>query len=81
MRKIVSNKPSFFFNVLCEQEIITEYHEKYNAIDKILDANPGILNAIHKDLKKYGDGQQRECPFSSEQIQRMAVVKQLEKWK
>lgn len=80
MRKIVSSKPNFFLNILCEQEVIAQYHEKYDAMDKILTATPEILNSVHLDLKNYGDGQQRECPFSSEQILRMAIVKQYENW-
>ena len=80
MRKITATKPSFFLNVLGGNEVVKAYHNKYNKIDQLLESNPHILELIHSDLKNYGDTQTRECPYSSEQILRMAIVKDMENW-
>ena len=80
MRKKISANPSFFFKITCDREIIKQYRNKYDAIDKILDGNSKILNIFHSKLSTYGDNKQRLCPYSSEQIMRMAIVKQIENW-
>jgi IS5 family transposase len=59
-------------------KIIQEYHRKYDGIDKLLDKNPAILDAFHRDLKRFGRHGGRESKFSSEQMLRMAIVKYVE---
>ena len=55
-------------------KLTQEYYQQYEQIDRILDENPGILNAIHKDLEeplkyekaKGNDG--REATFTSDNV-------------
>ena len=69
----------FFINILEERSIVQEYREKYNQIDTILQKNPGILDAVHADLKYYGSSDGRKTHYSSEQILRMTIVKTIER--
>jgi len=56
-----------------------DYQEEYNRIDRILQDNPRILNAVHKDFRTMGTDMGRASDFSSEQIFRMILVKGMEK--
>ena len=78
MRKKIETAPCFFLNVTGSLKILDEYHQKYDAIDKLLDKNPTILDAFHGDLKKFGSAGGRESKFSSEQIFRLGIVKGIE---
>lgn len=78
MRKIIDVRPCFFLNLFKEGKIITEFREKYNKIDKLLDNNPEILNTFHSDLSNYCSSEERETNFSSEHIFRMIIVKRIE---
>ena len=51
---------------------VREYREKYKGISRLLDANPEILDRVHKDLKKLSQGgrEGREADFTSETILR-----------
>jgi IS5 family transposase len=75
LRQKIETKPCFFLNVTGSLKIVDEYHRKYNSINDVLDKNPEILNAFHRDLKKFGSTSGRESKFSSEQILRLALVK------
>lgn len=61
-------------NLTCDQKVISEYRAKYDGIDRILDSQPDILDAVHKDLRQYGSNKGRGARFSSEQILRMSMV-------
>lgn len=74
MRKIVQTRPSFFVNTTCDQKIVAEYRAKYGSIDRFLDENPEILDAVHADLRKVGSRRGRGAIFSSEQALRMCIV-------
>jgi IS5 family transposase len=78
LRKKIETAPCFFLNVSGSLKILDEYHQKYDAIDKVLDKNTTILDAFHGDLKKFGSTGGRESKFSSEQILRLALVKGIE---
>lgn len=79
MRIRVKLQQSFFINVFNQPAIVQQVHEKYNRIDRILQENPEILTAVHKDLKSYGDSSsRRESAFSTEQVLRMLLVKCIE---
>jgi transposase, IS5 family len=78
MRMKIQTAPCFFINILEERSIVREYREKYHQIDRILTKNPGILDAVHKDLRNYGSTGGRNTNYSSEQILRMIIVKTIE---
>jgi hypothetical protein len=56
-------------------KVVREYWAKYEAMSRILEANPGILDIAHRDFDKslsqseYGRG-----GYTSEQILRLIVV-------
>jgi len=78
LRKKIEIDPCFYLNVSGSLKIVDEYHQKYDAIDKLLDKNSAILDAFHGDLKKFGSTGGRESKFSSEQILRLYLVKGIE---
>jgi transposase, IS5 family len=79
MRMKILMEPCFFINILEERGIIAAYRAKYDQIDKILQKNPAILDAVHDDLKNYGSSDSgRKTEYSSEQILRMIIVKTIE---
>ena len=78
MRKKIDIAPCFYLNVTGSLKIVDEYQQKYDAIDRLLDKNPGILDAFHGDLKKFGSSGGRDSKFSSEQILRLNIVKGIE---
>jgi IS5 family transposase len=78
MRIKVKVQMNFFINVFREQKIVKQIHSKYNQIDALLQKNPEILTAVHKDLKAYGDSAKRRSKYSSEQVLRMIIVKCIE---
>jgi IS5 family transposase len=79
LRIKVQNQPSFFFNCRCDQKVVKDYQVKYNAVDRLLEENPELLNIVHKDLKEFGNSGGRESDYSSEQILRMFLVKEMER--
>jgi transposase, IS5 family len=79
LRMKVKNQPSFFFNCHCDQKVVKDYQTKYNAVDRLLEENPELLNITHKDLKEFGNSGGRESDYSSEQIMRMFLVKEIER--
>ncbi len=61
-------------------KVVRDYRDRYRAISQVLDDNPKILAAIHKDILKLseGDSQGREGDYTSENILRALVVQHLE---
>ena len=61
-------------------KVVRDYRERYRVISQVLDDNPEILAAIHRDLLKLseGDSQGREGDYTSENIFRSLIVQHLE---
>jgi IS5 family transposase len=61
-------------------KVVRDYRERYRVISQVLDDNPEILSAIHRDLLKLseGDSQGREGDYTSENIFRALIVQHLE---
>lgn len=64
-------------------KVTNEYYDKYKRISQILNENPKIVDAVHRDLAKVFGGRKRgeggrDCEFSSDTILRIMVVKQME---
>ena len=61
-------------------KVVCDYRARYRAISQVLDDNPKILSAVHRDILKLseGDSQGREGDYTSENILRALVVQHLE---
>ena len=61
-------------------KVVRDYRARYRAISQVLDDNPEILSAVHKDLLKLsqGDSKGREGDYTSENILRALVVQHIE---
>ena len=61
-------------------KVVRDYRERYRVISQVLDDNPEILSAIHRDILKLseGDAQGREGDYTSENIFRALIVQHLE---
>jgi IS5 family transposase len=61
-------------------KVVRDYRARYRAISQVLDDNPEILSAVHKDLLKLseGDTDGREGDYTSENILRALIVQHLE---
>ncbi len=61
-------------------KVVRDYRDRYRAISQVLDDNPNILSAVHRDLQKLseGDSQGREGDYTSENIFRALMVQHLE---
>jgi IS5 family transposase len=61
-------------------KVVRQYRDRYRAISQVLDRNPEILAAVHKDLAKLSQGgsQGRKGDYTSENILRALVVQHLE---
>ena len=57
-------------------KVVRDYRARYRAISQVLDANPEILAAVHKDLAKLSQGgaQGRKGDYTSENILRAAGI-------
>ena len=57
-------------------KVVRDYRARYRAISQVLDGNPEILSAVHKDLQALseGDAMGREGDYTSENILRALVV-------
>ena len=62
-------------------KVVRDYRARYRAISQVLDDNPKILSAVHRDILKLseGDSQGREGDYTSENILRALVVQHLER--
>lgn len=78
MRMMLQTKPCFPFNISSGQQVVKEYEEKYNEVDRHLIGCPEILRAFHEDLKTFGTSGGRESKYSSEQILRVLIIKVIE---
>ena len=61
-------------------KVVRDYRARYRAISQVLDDNPEILSAVHRDILKLseGDSQGREGDYTSENIFRALIVQHLE---
>jgi IS5 family transposase len=61
-------------------KVVRDYRARYRAISQVLDDNPEILSAVHRDILKLSDGdsQGREGDYTSENIFRALVVQHIE---
>ena len=64
-------------------QVTNEYYSRYETISQILDENPEIVAALHRDVSKVFGGRKRgqggrDGTFSSETVLRILIVKQLE---
>ena len=75
MRRKILNQECLYFGGKSAVKVVREYWAKYEAMGRILEANPGILDIAHRDFDKslsqseYGRG-----GYTSEQILRSIVV-------
>lgn len=75
MRRKILNQEYLYFGGKSAVKVVREYWAKYEAMGRILEANPGILDIAHRDFDKslsqseYGRG-----GYTSEQILRSIVV-------
>ncbi len=60
--------------------IVRDYRARYRAISQVLDDNPEILSAVHRDLLELsaGDATGREGDYTSENLLRALIVQHLE---
>ena len=65
-------------------KLTSQYYQKFEKISNLLDDNPKMLQAIHRDLQeplKYTGSEKHEgghCKFTSENILRVLIVMILE---
>lgn len=61
-------------------KVIRDYRARYRSISQVLDANPEILSAVHKDLAKlsHGGSKGRKGDYTSDNILRALLVQHLE---
>ena len=63
-------------------KITNEYYGKYERISQVLDENPQIVEAVHRDVTKVFGGKRskggRGCEFASDTVLRILIVKQIE---
>ena len=61
-------------------KVVRDYRARYRAISQVLDNNPEVLSAVHKDLLELseGDSSGREGDYTSENILRALIVQHLE---
>src|SRR3972149_8616240 len=61
-------------------KVVRDYRDRYRAISQVLDDNPQILSAIHRDLLKLSDGdsQGREGDYTPGNILRALIVQHIE---
>ena len=61
-------------------KVVRTYRARYRTISQVLDDNPGILDAVHHDLKHLSRGGRkgRKGDFTSENILRALIVQHLE---
>ena len=78
LRTKIHIQPSFPLMCRTFPQEYARFQQQYNTIDRLIDDNPGIIDAVHDDLIKICSNDGRESTFSSEQFLRMIVVKVIE---
>jgi IS5 family transposase len=61
-----------------ELKIVSDYRQQYDSIGTLLDMNPALLDAIHKDLREWGSYGGRDSTYSTEHLFRGILVKWIE---
>jgi IS5 family transposase len=76
MRTKRSNQMYLNFSGMSTLKVVKEYRQRYGAIAAILDANPGILAAAHRDLaRNLSESREgRRTKYTSEEILRALIV-------
>ena len=71
---------TFEFNNDHLPKTVRQYREQYKGISRIPDQNPGVLDLVHKDLKKLSQGGRgrRTADFTLETMLRALVVHAIE---
>lgn len=64
-------------------KVTNEYYGRYEKISQVLNENPAIVEAVHRDVAKVFGGRKRgeggrDCAFASDTVLRILIVKQLE---
>ena len=82
MRKKRNTQNEFDFQP-SNLKVTNQYYERYERISEILDANPEIIDRVHKDLEKIlkrkkRDGPGRSCDFTSEAVLRIVICQIIE---
>lgn len=82
------SEPQFRFKFFQKSDLkeTNQYYQKYQAISSVLDQNPEIIDAVHKDLEKplkYAsakDSEGRSCKFTTSMILRILILMYAEGW-
>lgn len=82
MRKKINTQVEFEFQP-SNLKITKEYYARYEAISRMLDLNPKIIELVHKDLKKVlksksRNGPGRKCEYASDTILRIVLCQIVE---
>ena len=78
MRTKINIQPTFPLIGNAIPQEYARFKRQYDTIDRLLDDNPGIIDAVHADLIRICSDDGRKSTFSSEQFLRMIVVKNVE---
>lgn len=75
MRTKLTKQGYLDFGYASSLKVVRQYRQKYEAIGKLLEANPKILDLAHRDFSKLSKSKKgRESEYTSEQILRAVVV-------
>lgn len=75
LRKKIVNQGYLDFSGKTVVKVVREYRAKYEAISRILDANPGILDIAHRDfIRVLSTSEYGRAGYTSEQMLRSIVV-------
>lgn len=82
-KRIKLNRQGEFSFETSSLKITRKYYRKYERISQIINENPKIVEAVHRDFlkvlgSKKGSRAGRKADFSSETILRVLIVKQME---
>ena len=83
MRPKINSQPELDFQP-SNLKLTNGYFAKYEAISRILDANPGIIEAVHRDLERVRRAQRREetrndrFAYSSDTVLRVLICQIVE---
>lgn len=76
MRTKLTKQEYLDFGYASSLKVVRQYRDKYNAIGKLFEANPDVLDLAHRDFNKLLSKSKkgRESDYTSEQILRAVVV-------